>query len=124
MGPSKVGVGGPAPHSVEAEAAVLGTMLQLGVYGEAACRVALAGLCAGDFYSPAHGHIFEAIARLVDAGHPPDVGLVVDQLRRDSLLEASGDAMAVLSLLNEAPAASGAPRWVQTVAELADQRRE
>jgi replicative DNA helicase len=117
-------VGGPAPHSVEAEAAVLGTMLQLGVYGEAACRVALTGLSAGDFYSPGHGHIFEAIARLVDAGHPPDVGLVVDQLRRDGLLEASGDAIAVLKLLNEAPAASGAPRWVQTVAELADQRRE
>jgi replicative DNA helicase len=124
MGSSKVGGDGPAPHDDGAEAAVLGTMLQLGVYGEAACRVALAGLSADDFYSPAHGHIFEAVARLVDAGHPPDAALVVDQLRRDSLLEAAGGPAAVLSLLAKAPAASGAPRWVQTVAELADQRRE
>jgi replicative DNA helicase len=113
-----------APHSVEAETAVLGTMLQLGSYGEAACRAALAGLSAEDFYSPAHGHVFEAIARLVDAGHPADAALVVDQLRRDDLLDAVGGPMAVMDLLFKAPAASGAPRWVQTVAELADQRRE
>jgi replicative DNA helicase len=123
MGSSTVGLDGP-PHSEAAEAAVLGTMLQLGVYGETACRTALAGLSAGDFYSPAHGHIFEAVARLIDAGHPPDAALVVDQLRRDNLLDAVGGAFAVMSLLAQAPAASGAPRWVQTVAELADQRRE
>ena len=83
MGSTKVGSGGPAPYSADAEAAVLGTMLQLGVYGDDARRVALAGLSAEDFYVPAHGHVFEAIARLVDAGHIPDVGLVADQLRRD-----------------------------------------
>jgi len=121
---TKVVTSGPAPHSAEAEAAVLGTMLQLGVYGETACRVALSGLSAADFYLPAHGHVFEAIARLVDAGHPPDAGLVVDQLRRDNLLDAVGGTTVVLALLAGAPAASGAPRWVQTVAELADQRRE
>ena len=116
---------GLVPHNVEAEAAVLGTMLQLGVYGTTARQVALAGLCAEDFYSPTHGQVFEAVARLVDAGHPPDVGLVIDELRRDGLADAVGDTTAmVVSLLAGAPAASGAVRWVQIVAELADQRRE
>ena len=125
MGSSNVATNAPVPHSVEAEAAVLGTMLQLGGYGQAACRTALAGLCAEDFYSPAHGQLFEAVARLLDAGHPPDVGLVVDQLRRDGLSQTAGQVTAmVVSLLAEAPAASGAARWVQIVAELADQRRE
>jgi replicative DNA helicase len=123
MGSDKVGSKGPVPYSAEAEAAVLGTMLQLGGYGDEARRVALGGLSAEDFYSPTNGHIFEAIARLVDAGHPPDAALVVDQLRRDGLA-ATVDAGAVLSLMAQAPAASGAPRWVQTVAELADQRGE
>jgi len=123
MGSAKVGSTGPAPHSPEAEAAVLGTMLQLASYGDTARRVALAGLAADDFYLPAHGHVFEAIARLVDAGHPPDVGLVVDQLRRDGL-DAMVDPGLVLSLAARAPAASAAPRWVEIVADLADQRRE
>ena len=125
MGSSNVATNAPVPHSVEAEAAVLGTMLQLGGYGQAACRAALAGLCAEDFYSPAHGQLFEAVARLLDAGHPPDVGLVVDQLRRDGLVQTAAHVTAmVVSLLAEAPAASGAARWVQIVAELADQRHE
>jgi len=125
MGSNTGATTGPVPHNVEAESAVLGTMLQLGNYGELARQTALAGLCAEDFYFPAHGHLFEAIARLADAGHPPDIGLVIDQLRRDGLSQPVGDLTTmVVSLLAEAPAASGAARWVQIVAELADQRRE
>jgi len=116
---------GPVPHSTEAETAVLGTMLQLGSYGEMARRTALAGLCAEDFYSPTHGQVFEAIARLIDAGHPADPGLVVDQVRRHGQADLAGDlTTTVVSLLADAPAASTAARWVQIVAELADQRRE
>jgi hypothetical protein len=39
----------------------------------------------------------------VDAGHPPDAGLVVDQLRRDGLADGPGNITTmVVSLVAEA----------------------
>jgi len=51
-----------------------------------------------DFYKPAHGHIFAAIAALFARGEPVDAVTVTDELNRSGLMEVVGDPGVLLSL--------------------------
>jgi len=63
------------PHDTNVEAAVLGAMLM----GHADECV---GLCAEDFYNPAHAHIFGVISDLHNEGQPTDQVTVASKLPR------------------------------------------
>ena len=74
------------PHSVQAEESLLGAML----LSAQAVGTASEKLHSGDFYKPAHGHIFEAITGLYAAGQPVDPVTVAEELRRAELLDHIG----------------------------------
>lgn len=108
-----------APHDLDAESALLGAML-LSPEGVVA---ALKGCEPGDCYSPAHGHVFAAIARLYRRGDPVDVVTVAAELRTMGLLDAAGGTAALITLQASCPAISSAGRHAATVAEHARHRR-
>jgi hypothetical protein len=89
----------PIPCDVDAEEAVLGSML---LSGEATAK-ALQLVQAGDFYRPAHGHIFAAIEALYRKGEPVDSVTVSDELQRAGLSELIGDPGIFIHLLSTTP---------------------
>lgn len=76
---------------------------------------AVESCAAGDFYKPAHGHIFEAIVSLWSRGEPADPVTVADELNRADLLEAIGGPATLLSLQMNTPATSNAARYATIV---------
>src|SRR5262245_25563815 len=71
------------PHNIEAEESVLGALL---LSRDAIGTVSEMALQPGDFYKPAHRHIFDAVRSLYSAGAPADTVTVADELRRAGLL--------------------------------------
>lgn len=113
------GAGRVPPNNLQAEESVLGAMLLSRDAVAAAAEV----VAAGDFYKPAHGHIFEAITTLVARGEPVDPVTVADELRRADLIDAVGGPQALLSLQANTPATSNAGRYARIVEEHALLRR-
>ena len=74
------------PHNVDAEASLLGAML----LSRDAIGPAVETLSGDQFYVPAHGYIFDAIASLYGAGEPADPVTVAEELTRANLLEQVG----------------------------------
>ena len=107
------------PNNLEAEESLLGAML----LSSDAASIALEICQAADFYKPAHGHIFSAIAALIERGEPVDAVTVTDELRRSGLLEAVGDPAVLVSLLANTPTIANAESYARIVEEHALLRR-
>lgn len=108
-----------APHNLEAERSLLGAML----LSRDAIGPAVEALDAGDFYLPAHQHIFDAIASLYSSGHPADPVTVAEELERSGLLEAAGGLQTLVDLESTTPATSNAARYATIIEERALLRR-
>lgn len=107
------------PHNLEAEESLLGAMLL-----SADAVAAAIEICdAADFYKPAHGHIFSAIASLTNAGEAVDAVTVTDELRRSGMLEAVGDPSILVSLQATTPSTANAVHYARIVEEHALLRR-
>lgn len=108
------------PHNLEAEESLLGAMLlsRDGLAAAVEARVA-----AGDFYKPAHAHIFEAVMALYGQGEPVDPVTVAEELRRSGLLDAMGGKSSLLRIQAATPASANAGHYAQIVGELALLRR-
>jgi len=87
------------PQNLEAEMAVLGSML----LDEDAVSVAIEHLDSGYFYKDTHQRIFEAIVELYSNNKAVDIITLTDELRRKGLLEAIGGASVLTSLANAVP---------------------
>ena len=107
------------PHNLAAEESLLGAML----LSRDAIASAVEVVDADDFYKPAHGHIFEAIASLFSAGEPADPVTVAEELNRAGLLDGVGGPAALVSLQANTPATSNAARYGTIVEEHALLRR-
>ncbi len=107
------------PHNLEAEESLLGAML----LSRDAVAVAAETVTAESFYSPAHGHIYDAIQTLSAQGEPVDPVTVADELRRAALLDHIGGASVLLSLQANTPATSNASRYARIVEDHALLRR-
>jgi replicative DNA helicase len=107
------------PHNLEAEESLLGAML----LSNDAASVAVERCSAGDFYKPAHGHIFGAIRTLIERGEPIDAVTVTDELQRSGLLEAVGDPSVFISLQANTPSIANARHYAAIVEEHALLRR-
>jgi len=107
------------PHDLEAEESLLGAML----LSSDAASVAIEVCSAGDFYKPAHGHIFGAIRALMERGEPVDAVTVTDELRRSGLLEAVGDPSVFIALQANTPSMANARHYASIVEEHALLRR-
>jgi replicative DNA helicase len=118
--PLRQGDGRVPPHNVQAEESLLGALL---LSRDAIGVAAELGLEPGDFYKPAHQHIYEAIKALSSAGQPVDTVTVGDELRRVGLLDEIGGMAALLDLQNATPAISNAGRYANIVQDTAMLRR-
>jgi replicative DNA helicase len=107
------------PHDLDAEESLLGAML----LSSDAVAVAVETCSPGDFYKPAHGHIFSAILSLFEAGEPVDAVTVADELKRRGLLEQVGDPTVLVSLQVNTPSLANAGHYARIVEEHALLRR-
>jgi replicative DNA helicase len=107
------------PHNPDAERSLLGAML----LSRDAIATALETVRADDFHSPAHGHVFDAVAALYAAGEAVDPVTVAEELRRAGLLEEIGGPATLISLQATTPAVGSAARYAHIVEEHALLRR-
>jgi replicative DNA helicase len=108
------------PHNLEAEESLIGAML---LSRDAITAAVEAHVDSGDFYKPAHAHIFEAIWSLYEQGEPVDPVTVAEELRRSDLLDALGGKGTLLQIQAATPASANAGHYAKIVSELALLRR-
>ncbi len=107
------------PHNLRAEESVLGAML---LSREAIAEV-VESAKAEDFYKPAHGHIYEAIAGLYATGQPVDAVTVSEELERSNLLDDIGGPAVLLDFQASTPAIGNAAHYAKIIEERALLRR-
>jgi replicative DNA helicase len=113
-------VGRVPPHNLEAEESLLGSML---LSRDAIVAAVEARVEAGDFYKPAHSHVYDAVLSLYGQGEPADPVTVAEELRRADLLEFVGGRAALLQIQANTPASANAGHYARIVNELALLRR-
>jgi replicative DNA helicase len=107
------------PHNVEAEEAVLGSLL---IDPEALYRVS-PFLRPDDFYLQKNGWIYEAILALHERREPIDFVTLCDELERQEKLEEIGGAAYVTHLINAVPSAIHVEAYGHIVEHSAIRRR-
>lgn len=107
------------PHSVEAEASVLGALL---LDREAMIKIA-DFLRPQDFYSPAHGRIYAAMVELFERRDPIDVLSVTNRLAERKEMEAVGGETTLASLAASVPTAGHVVHYARIVQKKATLRR-
>ena len=108
------------PNSIEAEEAVLGSIL---IDPDAYYEVARILTRPADFYSTRNRWVWEAIRELSDAGLAIDVVTVIDKLRQHGQLNDAGGESVVISLLNAVPTSINVESYAQLVQQAAVRRR-
>jgi replicative DNA helicase len=103
------------PHSLDAEMAVLGSM----VMAEEAVPAALEFLEPAAFYRDSHRKIFEAMTRLFSRQKPVDLVTVTEELKAAGHLEEVGGASYVSSLSTVVPTAGNIQHYARIVREKA-----
>ncbi|MCH5165345.1 MAG: replicative DNA helicase [Clostridiales bacterium] len=99
------------PNSYEAETALIGGML---IDGSTATKY-MPQLSADDFYTPAHKHIYEAIAALFTAAKPIDLVTVVGQLENQGTLEMSGGVEYISGVVAAVPSVANSEYYFDIV---------
>lgn len=108
-----------APHSVEAEEAVLGAIL---INPDALFEV-LTFLRVEDFFIVRHAWIWEAMFNLHERRDPIDYLTVVSELEQMGRLAEVGGAAYILSLINKTPSALNVEGYGRIVERMALRRR-
>ncbi len=107
------------PHNLEAEEAVLGSVLAAGrLLGEVA-----AVLEEADFYRPAHRTIWRAMLRLADHDQPTDPVTVFGELHDSGELADVGGGPFLHTLVEAVPTVANAAHYARLVADTARRRR-
>ncbi|MBK8540299.1 MAG: replicative DNA helicase [Ardenticatenia bacterium] len=108
-----------APANVEAEQALLGSIL---IDPSAVVRVG-ALVAADDFSRPAHGQIFAAVVALYSRREAVDIVTVLTELERRGAAEETGGAAYLTSLIERTPVAAHVEHYAGLVARAAMRRR-
>ncbi|WP_309718069.1 replicative DNA helicase [Armatimonas sp.] len=108
------------PQNIEAEMAVLGSML-LGDSG--AIERVTEFLDKQDFYREAHGRIYEAMLALVDKVEPVDIVTLKDELTRRGSLEQVGGYLYLMQLAEYVPTPANIVYYAKIVSEKGVLRR-
>jgi replicative DNA helicase len=103
------------PHSVEAEASILGGLLLDNAAWERIADV----VRAEDFYRADHRIVFEVIARLIDASKPADVVTVFEALEGLGRANEAGGIAYLNTLAQETPSAANIVRYAEIVRDRA-----
>lgn len=107
------------PQNVEAEAAVLGSIL----IDPQAIAAATEILRPDDFYRDAHRIIFNAAMDLYAHGNPADFVMLTDELERSNKLEQAGGIDYVTALVNVVPTSANVEYYARIVERSAILRR-
>lgn len=106
------------PNNIEAEQAVLGSMISKA----SAVADAVEMLKTEDFYREAHRIIFNTMKGLFRDNIPVDIVTLSEQLSKENLLEKAGGPAFIAGLANAVPSASSVPYYAKIVREKADLR--
>ena len=101
------------PQALEAEQAVLGSMLT----SKEAVSKALQWVSAGQFYKDAHVRIFSCMVNLFEKGEPIDAISVVDRLKKKKDLESVGGAYYITGLAESVPTTANVEHYAKIVLE-------
>jgi len=101
------------PQNLEAEMAVLGSML----LDEDAISIACESLDRESFYKDTHKKIFEAIASLYNANKAVDLITLTDELKKQEILDEVGGVSFLTALANSVPTAANISHYVTIVKE-------
>jgi len=103
------------PHSLDAEIAVLGSMLS----SKEAVSKTIQWLKPEHFYKDSHGKIFSAMISLFERGNPIDTISVIDVLKKNKELELVGGVYYLTALVESVPTAAHAEQYSKIVLEKA-----
>ncbi len=101
------------PQNLEAEESVLGALM---IDKDAIVKVADL-LAPGDFYKPIHNQIYEAALYLFEKNQPVDILSVTNRLKEINLLQETGGAAYLTSLIEKVPTASHINHYAGIVKE-------
>ena len=101
------------PQNLEAEMAVLGSML----IDEDAISVAIESLDRDSFYKDTHKRIFEAVLDLYNANKAVDLITLTDTLKRNGVLDEVGGVSFLTALVNSVPTAANISHYTNIVKE-------
>ncbi|MCM8800324.1 MAG: replicative DNA helicase [Candidatus Omnitrophica bacterium] len=101
------------PQNIEAEMAVLGSML----IDENAVALAVEMLDKDCFYKDTHKKIYEVILNLYNANRAIDVITVSDELKRLGILEEIGGVATLVELANSVPTSANVHHYARIVKE-------
>ena len=107
------------PQALEAEQAVLGSMLT----SKEAVSKAMQWVSAGQFYKDAHVRIFSCMVNLFEKGEPIDAVSVVDRLKKKKDLESVGGAYYITGLAESVPTTANVEYYAKIVLEKHTLRR-
>ena len=101
------------PQNIEAEMAVLGSML----LEEDAIAQAIELLDEGYFYKDSHRKIFSALSRLFEVNKAADLVTLVDELKKRGQIDEVGGPAYLASLANVVPTAANIKHYAKIVKE-------
>ncbi len=99
------------PHNDEAEQATLGALL----LDEEAIATAIRYLRPDDFYSNANRRVFQAVLSLFNKGRKADIITVIEELRQQGELDASGGPSYIASLTSVVPTSANIDYYARIV---------
>ena len=111
------------PHNIEAEQAVLGSILLGGSDGGQIRKAILTRLRPEHFWREQHQIIYEAMLAVNEGGRPPDFVVVADELEQRGQLEEAGDRSYLVSLTLAPASWLNGEYYTDIVARLARERR-
>jgi len=101
------------PQNLEAEMAVLGSML----IDDDAIAVAVEFLDKNSFYNTSHQKVFEAIIDLYNANKAVDLITLTNELKKRTILDELGGVSFLTALVNTVPTAANISHYVSIVKE-------
>lgn len=101
------------PQNIEAEVAVLGSML----LDKEAIAKAIEQLEKDTFYSEAHKKIYYAIIKLYDDNKAIDIVTLIEELKRQNILDEIGGPAYITELANSIPTAANVDHYAKIVRE-------
>lgn len=107
------------PHSIEAEKAVIGSMIM-----DVDAVVAASEMITGDdFYQRQYGIIFDTMVDLYNEGKPVDVVTLQERLKMKDVPEEFASVEFIGEMLNSVPTSANVRHYAETVSENATLRR-
>ncbi len=103
------------PHSLEAEQAVLGSIL---IDSRCTAQV-IAALKPDDFYTELNRGIYEVIASMFNFAKPIDAVTVLDEMKLQGIYNAQSSQSYLVELMNVTPTAANVMRYVEIIRDKA-----